>query len=146
MAGNRPNIAAAGIYSSFEEFLMDFMSEKLFYPTCMVAAMVLFIVISLSTPHPSDKKKKKAVALDSEKWINFSITEIEEISHDVKRFRFALQSPEHTVSLLLHLMMVAVRCSLLLRRLLRLEAIHLAESYTATMQCVSSTKERVYSV
>mgnify|MGYP003388664946 CR=1 FL=1 len=35
------------------------------------------------------------LALDSEKWQGFELTEIEKISHDVRRFRFALQSDKH---------------------------------------------------
>lgn len=39
------------------------------------------------------------VALDSEKWQEFKLSEIENISHDVRRFRFALQSPQHILGL-----------------------------------------------
>jgi len=42
---------------------------------------------------------KKKVALDNEKWIAFPLIEIEEISHDVKRFRFGLQSKSHVLGL-----------------------------------------------
>ncbi len=89
------NAKAAGIYSSFQEFFMDFVGEELLYPSIAIVVMVLFIVISLVLPNP--RKKNSPVALNSEKWIDFSIIEIEEISHDVKRFRFALQSAEHMV-------------------------------------------------
>jgi cytochrome-b5 reductase len=45
------------------------------------------------------KKSKRPVALDSERWQEFPLIEIESISHDVKRFRFGLQSAEHKLGL-----------------------------------------------
>jgi cytochrome-b5 reductase len=44
-------------------------------------------------------KSKKRKALDSEVWKSFPLIEIEQISHDVKRFRFQLPTPEHIVGL-----------------------------------------------
>mmetsp|Transcript_14409 Transcript_14409/g.18880 ORF Transcript_14409/g.18880 Transcript_14409/m.18880 type:complete len:300 (-) Transcript_14409:33-932(-) len=43
--------------------------------------------------------KKKKIALDSEKYIPFKLIEKEEISHDTRRFRFALQSKDHVLGL-----------------------------------------------
>eukprot|EP00128_Syssomonas_multiformis_P013297 Colp12_sorted_trinity150504_noHs@29943 len=45
------------------------------------------------------KPKKKLVALDPNKKIQFKLIEREEISHDTRRFRFALQTPEHILGL-----------------------------------------------
>ena len=42
---------------------------------------------------------KKPIAMDPEKWQSFQLIEIENISHDVKRFRFVLQSPDHVLGL-----------------------------------------------
>lgn len=43
--------------------------------------------------------KKKPVALDPETWISFPLIEVEKISHDVRRFRFALQSKDRVLGL-----------------------------------------------
>lgn len=43
--------------------------------------------------------KKKLIALDPEAWISFPLIETESISHDVKRFRFGLQSTKHIIGL-----------------------------------------------
>jgi cytochrome-b5 reductase len=42
---------------------------------------------------------KKLVALHPEEWRAFPLVDIEIISHDVRRYRFALQSPKHTLGL-----------------------------------------------
>jgi cytochrome-b5 reductase len=44
-------------------------------------------------------KAKKLVALDPETWQNFPLIDIKDISHDVKRFRFGLQSSKHILGL-----------------------------------------------
>jgi hypothetical protein len=41
----------------------------------------------------------KKVALDSEKWQAFELVDIEKISHDVRRYRFALPSKDHVLGL-----------------------------------------------
>lgn len=56
------------------------------------AIAILFVLSALS-------REKVLVALDSEKWQGFKLTEIEKISHDVRRFRFALQSDKHVLGL-----------------------------------------------
>ena len=59
---------------------------------------------------PSEKAKVKKprhilpvnkypVAFDKEEWKEFTLIEIEEISHDVRRYRFALQSDKHQIGL-----------------------------------------------
>lgn len=57
------------------------------------------VVISLVWFLLSSKTPKGPIALDSEKWIAFPLIEIEHISHDVRRFRFGLQSPNHILGL-----------------------------------------------
>lgn len=42
---------------------------------------------------------RKKIALDPERWQTFKLTEIEKISHDVRRFRFALPTKDHTLGL-----------------------------------------------
>lgn len=44
-------------------------------------------------------KKSKKIALNSEEWIPFKLVEKKGISHDVRLFRFALQSDEHILGL-----------------------------------------------
>ena len=60
----------------------------------LVAVTVSFFLGVFSS---NDKKKKGPIALDSEVWKPFKLIEIENISHDVKRFRFALPSPQHVI-------------------------------------------------
>lgn len=55
----------------------------------VVAAFVVFQVLS----------SKKKIALDSEKWQEFKLESKEFISHDVRKFRFALQSDKHVLGL-----------------------------------------------
>lgn len=43
--------------------------------------------------------QKKPVALDPETWISFPLIEVEKISHDVRRFRFGLQSKDRVLGL-----------------------------------------------
>ena len=43
--------------------------------------------------------KSKKIALNADIWQPFPLIEIENISHDVRRFRFALQSKIHTLGL-----------------------------------------------
>ena len=60
------------------------------------------IVSTLFLGGSDDAKKvipKELIALDSEKWQEFTLIQIENISHDVRRFRFALQSPQHVLGL-----------------------------------------------
>mmetsp|Transcript_18487 Transcript_18487/g.18580 ORF Transcript_18487/g.18580 Transcript_18487/m.18580 type:complete len:304 (+) Transcript_18487:76-987(+) len=63
-----------------------------------VAAVVSFLVI-LVTLAILHFKKKKLVALNSEEWISFTLIKKVDISHDVRLFRFALQSEKHILGL-----------------------------------------------
>ncbi len=62
----------------------------------VIAALILACVVNLVL---ATKKAKKLVSLDSEVWHSFKIIEIEGISHDVRRFRFALHSKDHVLGL-----------------------------------------------
>jgi cytochrome-b5 reductase len=62
-----------------------------------LALPLLALVISLLMFFPTKPKRK--IALNPEEWIEFPLVEVENISHDVRRFRFALQSPEHVLGL-----------------------------------------------
>jgi hypothetical protein len=59
--------------------------------TIIVAVNMAVIIFNL--------KKKKLTSLDSEVWHSFKLIEMEGISHDVIRFRFALHSNEHSLGL-----------------------------------------------
>lgn len=59
--------------------------------------VLLFLVTWFKIYPPYGIKKK--IALDPDTWIPFPLIEIEKISHDVRRFRFALQSTKHTLGL-----------------------------------------------
>lgn len=59
--------------------------------TIIVALNMVFIIFNL--------RKKKLISLDSEVWHSFKLIEMEGISHDVIRFRFALHSNEHSLGL-----------------------------------------------
>jgi len=55
-----------------------------------VVVIVLFTALLGGGDSGGSGKRRKKGALDPESWLAFPLTEIEEISHDVKRFRFAL--------------------------------------------------------
>lgn len=57
--------------------------------TC--AVVVIAVVVGMGS--------RKKIAMDPENWQPFVLKEIEDISHDVKRFRFALQSENHVLGL-----------------------------------------------
>jgi cytochrome-b5 reductase len=60
-----------------------------------IIGFIVLIVIWVLT----NKKSKRPIALDPENWQAFPLIKIEDISHDVKIFRFGLQSPEHRLGL-----------------------------------------------
>lgn len=74
-------------------------------PVISIVLAALAILFSLVAGGPSEeqsnkkKKNKHPVALDPEEWRAFPLIEIESISHDVKRFRFGLPSPNHRLGL-----------------------------------------------
>ena len=64
--------------------------------SAVAIAVLVGVVLILAVVSSMNKPK---IALDSEKWQGFELTEIEKISHDVRRFRFALQSDKHVLGL-----------------------------------------------
>jgi hypothetical protein len=48
---------------------------------------------------PLRKIYNNPVALNCDQWQEFKLSEVEKLSHDVRRYRFALQSPNHVLGL-----------------------------------------------
>ena len=48
---------------------------------------------------PKPPKRRGPVALDPDKKIPFKLVKKEEVSHDTRRFTFALQTPQHVLGL-----------------------------------------------
>eukprot|EP00210_Caulerpa_lentillifera_P005019 g4793.t1 len=70
-------------------------------PTSKVAPMKTYPAIR-PTPEPmkeSIPNKEREIALNPKKKISFALSERIELSHNVRLFRFALQSPEHRLGL-----------------------------------------------
>eukprot|EP00752_Nemacystus_decipiens_P004835 g4399.t1 len=59
----------------------------------LVSVAVTFLVIALSSV------RQKKIALEPEVYTPFRLQEKEELSHDTRMFRFALQSPKHVLGL-----------------------------------------------
>lgn len=76
---------------------MDFL--KGIDETQLITAGVSVIVVLVGILFLLFGNKKKVVALDPETWISFPLIEIEKISHDVRRFRFGLQSKDRVLGL-----------------------------------------------
>lgn len=83
-------------------------------PTCpmqgyaiaaMVAVGVAIVLGYLATSRygssgpPKPRKRKGPVALDPDNKIPFKLVKKEEVSHDTRRFTFALQTPQHVLGL-----------------------------------------------
>jgi hypothetical protein len=73
-------------------------------PVISIVLASLAILFSMIAGGPSEepsktKKNKHPVALDPDEWQPFPLIEIETISHDVKKFRFGLPSPNHRLGL-----------------------------------------------
>jgi len=62
---------------------------------------LLSVVLPLIGWEEEELKKSYSnpVAMNSELWQEFKLMEVEKISHDVRKFRFALQSPDHVLGL-----------------------------------------------
>ena len=71
----------------------------------MVAVGVALVLGYLATSGrgrggpPKPRKRKGPVALDPDKKIPFKLVKKEEVSHDTRRFTFALQTPQHVLGL-----------------------------------------------
>ncbi len=63
-----------------------------------ITGFALILIVNVMTV-TNRNKNKKLVSLDSEVWHSFKLIEMEGISHDVRRFRFALHSKDHILGL-----------------------------------------------
>jgi len=73
---------------------MENSTKKIALALAVVGVSVIVGLVSVFM-----KKKKRPIALDPKKKIPFKLIEKEHISHDTRRFRFALQSSEHILGL-----------------------------------------------
>merc|ERR1712147_390519 len=73
---------------------MENSTKKIALASAVVGVSVIVGLVSVFM-----KKKKRPIALDPKKKIPFRLIEKEHISHDTRRFRFALQSSEHILGL-----------------------------------------------
>ena len=66
-----------------------------------VAVVVGYLVTSQRgrAGPPKPPKRRGPVALDPDKKIPFKLVKKEEVSHDTRRFTFALQTPQHVLGL-----------------------------------------------
>ena len=67
--------------------------------TQLMVAVVAVVIVTIIIFFLVGSSKKKPVALDPETWISFPLIEVENISHDVRRFRFGLQSKDRVLGL-----------------------------------------------
>lgn len=74
---------------------MDYLKSSAQNTPTYVIAAVLFV----SVMYLFSRTNKKKIGLDPENWQPFKLIEVEKTSHDVRRMRFALQSPNHIVGL-----------------------------------------------
>lgn len=83
------------------EFFQNLFGQSSIAVGTLVTGAVLSAVLPFVTFSEEEQKKvySNPVALKSDQWQEFTLIEVEEISHDVRRFRFALQSPEHVLGL-----------------------------------------------
>lgn len=66
--------------------------------TLAICGLLLLVTVFLLS-FLGGSKKKAPVALNKDEYIPFTLIDVLDISHDVKRFRFALQSPKHKLGL-----------------------------------------------
>eukprot|EP01040_Poterioochromonas_malhamensis_P019000 gene19000-22336_t len=83
---------------------MAYAVEEKDYTATIVAIVVmavglLFILFGLRKNKDENAKKSNPIALDKDTYQPFPLIDIKEISHDVKRFRFGLPSPQHRLGL-----------------------------------------------
>ena len=101
MAGTDATEEFNAIHSAkAKKMLLDYYIGEL--ATEEQAAAAAAAVSSPPTPAPSTAVPAVAaelVALNPKKKIPFMLVEKEELSHNVRRFRFALQSPQHRFGL-----------------------------------------------
>ena len=85
-------MSATLLDSTIFKFLGD-LNPNVLLATAVVGVCSLLLVILMYT------KSSKNVALDPNEWRSFPLIEVEKISHDVRRFRFGLQSKNHILGL-----------------------------------------------
>lgn len=64
-----------------------------------IVAIMVAVVVILGMALFTAGSSPEPTALDPEQWIPFKLKEVESLSHDVKKFRFALQSDKHRLGL-----------------------------------------------
>jgi cytochrome-b5 reductase len=79
--------------------LVDFIQKAVVVAFVVIAITVAYFMLKPSKNDKKIKNKGKKTALDAKEYQPFKLVEIETISDDVKRFRFALQSSEHVLGL-----------------------------------------------
>jgi cytochrome-b5 reductase len=79
--------------------LVDFIQKAVVVAFVVIAITVAYFMLKPSKNDKKNKNKGKKIALDAKEYQPFKLVEIETISDDVKRFRFALQSSEHVLGL-----------------------------------------------
>jgi hypothetical protein len=94
-------------FNEEELFVMDSFAQNLNVPITLlgvqttqgvVLASAMFGLVTIAVIALSLFGRKK-IALDPERWQAFKLIEIENISHDVRRLRFALPSKNHILGL-----------------------------------------------
>lgn len=79
------------------------MDDRLMKPVFVAAGVVIvtmaFGVVTFFLRKQGNGKKNRPVALDPQKKIPFKLVVKKIVSHDTRRFRFELQSPEHILGL-----------------------------------------------
>lgn len=65
----------------------------------MLTGAVMLILCATLTYALWKTKPKKLKALDPENWVEMPLRKIEEVSHDVKKFRFFFETPMHILGL-----------------------------------------------
>jgi len=78
-----------------------FQTVNIFGFEAPVYALVAAVVVVAITVFSSNKKEvdPRPVSLNSEEWQPYKLIAVEDMSHDVKKFRFGLQSSNHKLGL-----------------------------------------------
>lgn len=83
-----------------EYFIKEILEKNGTIISLILGGVVLIIFLAFGFfSKDKSKSKKGPIALDPEIWKPFKLIEIEDISHDVKKFRFALPTSEHILGL-----------------------------------------------
>lgn len=68
-------------------------------PQTLAICGILLLVTIVLLSFLGASKKQAPIALNKDEYIPFPLIDVLDISHDVKRFRFGLQSPKHKLGL-----------------------------------------------